>query len=82
MGSVSATNAKGGGGYGTLKWNRRYWYAHQVAWMLTHGPIASGAFVLHSCDTRTCCNPGHLRLGTHQDNMDDMVSRGRSKGHP
>jgi uncharacterized protein (DUF433 family) len=36
--------------------------------------------VLHSCDNRLCVNLDHLRLGTQQDNMDDMARRGRAPG--
>ena len=35
-------------------------------------------WVLHKCDNRKCCNPDHLRLGDHQQNMDDMKRRNRS----
>lgn len=31
----------------------------------------------HTCDNPQCCNPDHLIIGTHQENYDDMVARGR-----
>ncbi len=52
-------------------------HAHRVAWELTYGAIPDGQFVCHSCDYRQCCNPQHLWLGTHQDNMDDARRKGR-----
>ncbi len=39
------------------------------------------AMALHSCDDPGCWNPAHLRWGTHQQNMADMVQRRRSRGH-
>lgn len=53
--------------------------AHRWAWRLTHGEIPDGMHVLHSCDVPLCCNPAHLRLGTHADNMLDRERRGRNK---
>src|SRR5947199_536257 len=34
--------------------------------------------VLHRCDIRQCVRPGHLFLGTHADNMNDMAQKGRA----
>jgi hypothetical protein len=51
--------------------------AHRVAWELAYGPVPDGLHVLHDCpggtDFALCCNPLHLRLGTHQENMQDKI---------
>lgn len=53
--------------------------AHRFALELSSGCAPPrGLFVLHSCDNPPCCNPQHLRTGTHRDNVTDMVERGRS----
>jgi hypothetical protein len=75
-------------GYGRLCVNRRNIGAHQLAYILTIGPIpevddgGEPIFVLHSCDNRLCCNPAHLFLGTNGDNVRDMVAKGRQAAHP
>lgn len=39
---------------------------------------ASG-FVLHTCDTASCCNPAHLVVGTYAQNNAQKIAR---KRHP
>ena len=54
------------------------WKASRVAYMLSHGVYPGDKHVLHSCDNSKCVNPDHLFLGTHLENMQDMVNKGRS----
>jgi DNA-binding transcriptional regulator YiaG len=73
----------GGMGYGRIDaFGTRGVYVHRVAyWLANPGvidlPRGNGLLVRHKCDNPICCNPSHLELGTHADNMHDMVSRGR-----
>lgn len=55
--------------------------AHRVAWELTYGcQLTPDEFVCHRCDTPLCCNPSHLFVGSHADNMRDMREKGRGPG--
>lgn len=66
--------------YGMLGWNGKSTSAHRVAYELVNGEIANGAMVLHTCDFGLCCNPSHLYLGDHAQNMRDVIERNRRSG--
>lgn len=63
-------------GYGWLMRGKSInWTAHRYSWFIHNGEIPNNLHVLHKCDVRNCVNPNHLFLGTHQDNMLDMVQK-------
>lgn len=68
-------------GYGHLYFRGRMTTVHRASWSAFVGDIPKGIHVLHKCDVRDCCNPLHLFLGTHQDNMTDMQKKKRYKSH-
>lgn len=66
-------------GYGIVKFKHKTRQAHRVAYELTFGPLDRSQVVRHLvCDNPPCCNPSHLKPGTHADNVADRVAKGRS----
>jgi len=68
-------------GYGKIKADGKYLLAHRVSWVIHFGEIPAGDMywtmcVCHHCDNKLCVNPSHLFLGSHKDNMADMVAKG------
>lgn len=67
--------------YGGFRLNKKIEKAHRAAYFLSTGDDPKNMLVCHSCDNPICCNPKHLWKGTHDDNMRDMVKKGRSFQH-
>lgn len=63
--------------YGSTTIDGKWYRTHRLAYLAYHGRIGK-QHVLHSCDNPPCCNPEHLFLGTHLDNMADLVTKDRS----
>ncbi len=75
----SRSGNRRGGQYGTLSIKGRALYVHRLmlalhcdTWDEAAHPVAR-----HRCDNWRCVNPDHLEPGTQQDNVDDMMTRGR-----
>jgi uncharacterized protein (DUF433 family) len=66
-------------GYGVMPHaeGRHNMSAHRISWELHFGPIPAGMNVCHHCDVRHCVRPDHLFVGTHVDNMQDCLRKGR-----
>lgn len=61
--------------YGYISFKGKNYIAHRLSYEIYRGPIVNKLFVLHACDNKSCVNPNHLRLGTHQQNMNDCAKR-------
>lgn len=71
------TAARDRSGYGRVRWQGSTFFAHRLAYQLWVGPPPEA--VCHACDNPPCVNPAHLFGGTQQDNVRDMVQKGRAR---
>lgn len=72
---IGAINKKDGRPYFTV--DRRKRPAYAIVLEMFSGEAQRDRYVLHQCDNPICCNPHHLKWGTHQENMDEMKARER-----
>jgi len=50
---------------------------HRWSYEYHNSQIPNGMVVCHRCDQPHCVNPDHLFVGTHQDNVQDCIKKGR-----
>lgn len=72
-------------GYGRTRLHGKTVLAHRLSYCLANNVTLldlnkSKLLVRHRCDNPPCCNPAHLHLGTHAQNMADRTERGRWGG--
>lgn len=53
---------------------------HRLMFEKEKGNITQGQVIRHTCDNPRCANPNHLLIGSHQDNINDKISRNRASG--
>ena len=54
--------------------------AHRLLKELEIGrSLTDSEVAMHTCDTKACVNPEHIKLGSHKDNSADMVQKGRQQ---
>jgi hypothetical protein len=44
---------------------------------MVNGPMSPEFEACHTCDNPPCCNPAHIFPGTHLENSQDSVRKGR-----
>jgi hypothetical protein len=64
-------------GYGKFGISNKDYLAHRISYVIAHSNLPSHLKVCHDCDNKLCVNPYHLFLGTQEDNIQDMLSKGR-----
>src|SRR5687767_6075530 len=58
-------------GYGYVGINKKYYFAHRIAFYLINGLDPAEKIVCHTCDNPACCNPAHYFLGDNRANIQD-----------
>ena len=60
-------------GYGKIMVGGKIVGAHRIAYEMAFGTIPSGLQIDHTCHTRACVNPDHLRPVTNKQNAENRT---------
>lgn len=63
-------------GYGTFQYQKLSMPAHRLSYFLEYGKFDYNNPICHKCNNRGCVNPGHLYVGSYQDNARDVIIDG------
>ena len=75
---IEWTGPKDQDGYGRANIEKKPVRIHRWIWEKHYGTIPKDMVIRHKCNNPSCYNIEHLDIGTHKDNMQDMVKTGRS----
>ena len=64
-------------GYPKIKINGKMQLVSRMVYKYCWGEIPDGMIIRHKCDNPGCINPSPLEIGSHKDNSDDKIKRGR-----
>ncbi len=69
------TNADG---YGQIQIDGKFFYTHRLSLWIHYGmPLDSSLDTLHSCESKSCWGPEHIKPGTTAENNQDNSDRGK-----
>jgi len=65
-------------GYGVVIYEGKVQCLHRLMWIFYKGNIPDKMEICHNCpngDNPLCCNPEHMFLGTHKQNLNDCKNK-------
>ena len=65
-------------GYGKVARDGRPVYAHRSVYEMYCGPLPPGMVLAHTCHTRRCVNPEHLRAATRAQSLQNRAGANKN----